>query len=142
MSEAVLRTRDQIAADCLQQMQELAREISASMDAIASNAMSRFQESVAAQELLCSSIAAMASTVGGEFRPIVQPAFSGVDAGIDSRIRAASKEICELNLQYAALLRHSGKSIAVLTALYKSRTEQFQEAHGSRLKYQTWSCEM
>jgi hypothetical protein len=142
MSEAALRTRDQIAADCLQQMQELAREITASMDAIASNAMPRFQESVATQEMLCSSIAAMASTVGEGFRPSVQPALSGVDAGIESRIRAASNAICELNLQYAALLRHSGKSIAVLTALCKSRTGQFQEAHGSRFKYQTWSCEM
>jgi hypothetical protein len=142
MSEAALRTRDQIAADCLQQMQELAREISASMDAIASNAMPRFQESVATQEMLCSSIAAMANTVGEGFRPSAQPALSGVDATIESRIRAASKAICELNLQYAALLRHSGKSIAVLTALYRSHTGQFQEAHGSRLKYQTWSCEM
>ena len=142
MSEAALQARDQIAADCLQQMQELAREISASMDAIASNAMPRFQESVATQEMLCSSISAMASTVCEGFGSSVQPALSGVDAAIESRIRAASKAICELNLQYAALLRHSGKSLAVLTTLYKSRTGQFQEARGPRLKHQTWSCEM
>jgi hypothetical protein len=142
MSEAVLRTRDQIAADCLQQMQELAGEISASMDAIASNAMPRFRESVARQEMLCSSVAAMANSVGGGFRPSGQPVLAGIDSAIESRIRAASNAICELNLQYAALLRHSGKSIAVLARLYRSQTGQFQEAHGSRLKHQTWSCEM
>jgi negative regulator of replication initiation len=142
MSEAALRTRDQIAADCLQQMQELAREISASMDAIASNAMPGFQESVARQEMLCSSLAAMANTIGEGSRPSVQTLLPGIDATLESRIRAASKALCELNLQYAALLRHSGKFIAVLATLYRSQTGQFQEAHGSRLKYHTWSCEM
>lgn len=142
MSEAALRTRDQIAADCLQQMQELACEISASMDAIASNAMPGFKESVARQEMLCSSLAAMANTIGKDVRPSVQTFLHGIDATLESRIRAASKDLCKLNLEYAALLRHSGKSIVVLATLYRSHTGQFQEARGSRLKYQTWSCEM
>jgi len=142
MSEIVLSTRDQIAEDCLQQMQALAIEISVSMDAIVSNSMPAFQDSVARQEMLCSSVAGMANTVGGGFGTSIQPIISGVDATIESKIRAASNELCELNLQYAALLRHSGKSLAVLTTLYKSRTGQFQEARGPRLKHQTWSCEV
>jgi hypothetical protein len=123
-------------------MQELAHEISSSMDAIAANAMPEFQESVARQEMLCSSVAAMANAVGIQFLPSAQPLHAGIDATIGSKICAASKAISELNSQYAALLRHSGKSIAVLASLYRSQTGQFQEARGSRLKYQTWSCEM
>jgi len=142
MSEAALRTRDQIAADCLQQMRELAREISASMEAIASNAMPEFQQSVAMQQMLCSSLAEMANTVGMDFRSSSRPILPGIDSATESRIRSASKALCELNLRYAALLRHSGRSIAVLATFYRSQSGQIQEARGSRLKYQTWSCEM
>jgi hypothetical protein len=142
MNDVALQTRDQIAAAFLQQMQEMAREISAAMDAIAGNAIPRFQESVVKQEMLCASLAAMANTASEGFPSSKSPLFSGIDAALDLKIRAASKAICELNLQYSALLKHSSRSIALLSLLCRSHTGQFQEARGPRLKHQTWSCEM
>ena len=142
MNNATLQSRDQIAASYLQQMQALAFEISVAMDAIAANALPKFQESVARQEMLCAGLASMANTVSNGFRALDHPLPSSADAEIQRKIRAASGAIRELNLQYAALLKHSGKSIALLALLCRSHQGQFQEARGSRLKHQTWSCQM
>jgi len=142
MNSAALQTRDLIAATYLQYLQELAFEISAATDAIAANAMSRFKESVAKQEMLCASLASMANTVSEGLRPSKEPTSPSIDSTIEKKIKAASETLRELNLQYAALLRHSGKSIALLALLCKSHTGQFQEARGPRSKHQTWSCEM
>ena len=142
MNDVALQTRDQIAAAYLQHMQELGHEISAAMDAIASNAIPEFQESVARQEMLCAGLAAMANTVGEGFSSSKEPKISGIDTAVEFKIRAASKAIRELNLRYAALLKHSSRSIALLVLLCRSYTGQTQEARGPRLKHQTWSCEM
>jgi hypothetical protein len=142
MNGEALPTRDQIAATYLQQLQALAAEISIATDAIAANALSSFQESVARQEMLCASLVKSASSVGESLRSSEQPSLSGIDSAIELKIRATSGTIRELNLQYAALLKHSGRSIALLASLCRSHTGQFQEARGPRLKHQTWSCEM
>ena len=142
MNQGTLQMRDQIAAIYLQQMQQLALEISGAMDAIAANTLPQFQESVARQEILCSNLAAMADTVSEGFRPAESHSPTGIDPSIERKIQAASDSIRELNLQYAALLKHSGKSIAMLSLLCNSHAGRFQEDRGTRLKRQTWSCEM
>jgi hypothetical protein len=142
MNGQALQTRDEIAARYLQQLQELAFEISAATDAIAANALPKLQESVAKQEMLCSNLAMLANSVSEGFRTSERTLPAHSDNSVELKIRAASKAISELNLQYAALLKHSGKSIALLASLCRSRTGDFQEAHGPRLKRQTWSCEM
>ncbi len=142
MNHGTLQTRDRIAATYLQQMQELAFEISVAMDAIATNQLSKLQESVARQEMFCAGLASMANTVSEGVRSSETPSRSGIDPSIERKIHAAGKAIRELNLQYAALLKHSGKSIALLSLLCNSHAGRFQEAREPRLKFQTWSCEM
>jgi hypothetical protein len=137
-----LQKRDRVANAYLQQLQALALEISAAMDAIAANALPRFQDSVAKQEMLCASLVAMANTVSEGLGLSEQPLLSCIDPAVALKIRATSGAIRELNLKYAALLKHSGRSIALLISLCRSHTGQFQEARGPRLKHQTWSCEM
>lgn len=142
MNHGTLQTRDQIAAMYLRQMQELAFEISAAMDAIAANKLSRLQECVARQEVLCANLSAMADTVSDGLRSAETPSRSGIEPSIERKIEAAGKAIRELNLQYAALLKHSGRSIALLSLLCNCQAGRFQEDRGTRLKRQTWSCEM
>ena len=142
MNLEALQKRDRVANAYLQQLQALALEISAAMDAIAANALPRFQDSVAKQEMLCASLVAMANTVSEGFGLSEQPLLSCIDPAAALKIRATSGAIRELNLKYAALLKHSGRSIALLISLCRSHTGQFQEARGPRLKHQTWSCEM
>jgi hypothetical protein len=142
MSAGARETRNEIAATYLQQLQELGHEILNAMEAIAANALPTFQESVAKQEMLCASLVSKADEVSKGFGSPEQPLFSSIDKAIEAKINAASRAIRDLNLQYAALLRHSGRTIALLSLLCKSHTGQFQEARGVRLKHQTWSCEM
>jgi len=141
ISEA-LQTRDQLAATYLRQLDALALELSVAMDAVASNALPRFQESVANQEMLCASLMIIANTVTEGLRFSQRPTPSGIEDAVERKIRATSGAIRELNLQYASLLKHSGRSIALLASLCRSHTGQFREAHGIRLKHYTWSCEM
>jgi hypothetical protein len=142
MNENAIQTHDQLAAAYLLQLQTLAFEISLAMDAIAANALTSFQESVAKQEMLCGVLANMANTISKRVTSPEQPLQVLSDSSVEPRIRATSEAIRGLNLQYAALLRHSGRSIAILASLCRTHTGQFQEARGPRSKRQTWSCEM
>jgi len=142
MNGEALQKRDQLSSSYLQQLQALAFELSVAMDAIASNALSRFQESVAKQEMLCAGLVTMANSVSEGLQTSEPALLPHIDTAVELKIRATSEAIRELNLQYAALLKHSGKSIALLLSLCRSHTGRFQEAHGPRLKHQTWSCEM
>ena len=142
MNDHAPASRDQLAAAYLQQMQALGREISISMDAIGANALPTLQESIAKQEMLCASLACMANEVSEGFRTSEPPSFSGIDSAVERKIGAARKALLDLNLKYAALLKHSGRTISLLSMLCKCHTGQFQEARGPRSKYQTWSCEM
>jgi uncharacterized protein YukE len=142
MIDKSVQPHDQLAATYLQQLQALAFEISVAMDAIAGNAVASFQESVAKQEMLCAVLATMANRIRNEVSSSEGPLMVSSDSSIERKIRATSGAIRELNLQYAALLKHSGRSIALLLSLCRSHTGQFQEARGPRSKRQTWSCEM
>jgi hypothetical protein len=142
MNDQAVQPRDQLAASYLQQLQALAFEISVAMDAIATNALTSFQQSIAKQEMLCAVLATMANTIRKEVRSSEQALLVSSDGSIERKIQATSGAIRELNLQYAALLKHSGRSIALLVSLCRSHTGQLQEAHGLRSKRQTWSCEM
>ncbi len=142
MNHGTLQTRDQIAATYLRQMRELAFEISAAINAIAENKLSKLQECIARQEVLCAELSISARTVGDGLCPADSSSRSGIDPSIGERIQAASKAVRELNMQYASLLKHSGRSIALLSLLCNCQAGRFQEERGPRLKRQTWSCEM
>jgi hypothetical protein len=126
-----LQTREEVATTYLQTLQALAAEMTAAMSAIAGNALSDLEDSVAKQEILCASLLSMKRTLPRESRSAAHrellPQLASVNA---------------LNQQYASLLKHSGRSIALLSALCQSHTGRSQEARGSRSKHQTWSCEM
>jgi hypothetical protein len=135
------RPDDELANAYLLQLQDLASEISRAMEAIAANTLTTFQESVARQEMLCHMIAGIAKTIRAKVWSPDQHLLVS-DRFLEARIRETSETIRRQNLQYAALLRHSGRSIALLASLCQSHTGQTQEARGPRLKRQTWSCEM
>jgi hypothetical protein len=133
--------RDDLGAVYLQQMQALASEITSAMEAIAGNALPRLEESVARQEMICASLKQMAGAVQQSLQTPQRALPEQMDEAVAAKIRAANGALQTLNLQYAALLKHSGRSIALLSSLCRTHTGQSQEARGARLKHQTWSCE-
>jgi hypothetical protein len=140
MNDEAVQTRDQLAASYLQHLQALAGEISVAMDAIAKNAIISFRESVDKQEMLCALLANLAVAHSKPVSSARPPVVS--DSPMAREIRAAITAIRDLNLRYATLLRHSGRSVELLLSLCRSHTGQLVEAAGSRSKRQTWSCEM
>jgi hypothetical protein len=142
MNDQAVQTHDQLAASYLQQLHALAFEISVAMDAIARNAVASFQESVAKQEMLCAVLANLANSISAPATSSERMPLGFSDNSVARKIQATTTVIRDLNLQYAALLKHSGRSIALLVSLCRSHTGQFQEAGLSRSKRQTWSCEM
>ena len=128
---SVLQAQTQPGATYLQQLEALASEIQTAIGAISANTLSTLEASIARQEMLCAGLASSQ-----------QPLPSALDPAVANRINSTSSAIRNLNLQYAALLKHSGRSIALLSALCKAHTGQSQEARGPRPKHQTWSCEM
>ena len=142
MSEGACKTANETAASYLQQLQQLGHEISNAMSAIAADSLPMLRESVAKQEMLCDCLTTMAGKVGNVVTAPERPSLSSIDKALEARIRAANGAIRELNLQYSALLRHSGRSIALLSLLCKSHAGQIREERGPGLKRQTWSCEM
>lgn len=140
MTEDSLQGRERLAATYLEQLLELASEISAAAEAISANRMQDFRECVDKQEMLCAGLASMVSLVGGFMGTETSDRPQGVDPMLAKRIRAACKEIKNLNFKYEALLKHSGRSIVQLSLLCKSQTGQVLSAFPS--KHQTWSCEV
>jgi hypothetical protein len=126
-----LQPREEFPSNYLQTLQALAAEMNIAMAAIAGNALSALEASVAKQEMLCATLTSMKRAVPVELRASAHRALLPQLAAVNT-----------LNLQYASLLKHSGKSIALLSALCQSHTGRSQEARGPRLKHQTWSCEM
>jgi hypothetical protein len=112
------------------------------MDAIAGNALSTLEESVAKQEIICARLSAMAKSADVSLRSLPVSIPRCLDGSVEFKIVTASAAIRTLNLQYASLLKHSGRSIRLLTSLCRSHSGQIQEDRGHRLKRQTWSCEM
>src|SRR5277367_4991359 len=117
MNDEAVQTHDQLGASYLQQLQALAFEISVAMDAIARNAITSFRESVAKQEMLCAVLANLANTIGVPTSLSEPLPLRLSDDSVAQKIGATTTAIRDLNLQYAALLKRSGRSIALLVSL-------------------------
>jgi hypothetical protein len=142
MKDQRFEVRDDQAVSYLAQLEALASEIDIAIRAIATNALANLQASVAKQEILCNSLAMMASTAGISL-PSSEPQLPlAGDVLIEDRINATIRKIRDLNLQYASLLKHSGRSIAILASLCRSHTGRFDDVVGANWKRQTWSCEV
>jgi hypothetical protein len=138
----VAQDRDLKAAEYLQSLRSMTRELERAMQAIAGNALTDFEESIDKQQLLSARLAGLADDLCVPLE--TQPAIARVSIDDDMlrQIRAADDTLQSLNRRYAALLQHSSRSIALMASLFSSFQGQIQEDSGPRLKQQTWSCQM
>jgi len=146
MTTAGVQDRELKAADYLQSLRSMTRELERAMQAIASNALPDLEESIDNQQLLSARIAGLANDLADtlcvplEQKPAI--AVAAIDEDMAKQIRTANDTLQKLNRRYAALLQHSSRSLALMSQLFSSFQGQFQEASGPRLKHQTWSCQM
>jgi hypothetical protein len=142
MTAAGVHDRDRKAAEYLQSLRSLTSELERAMQAIARNALSEFEESIDSQQILSARLSKLADDLCVPLQ--ANPAISraSIDDDLMCQIRAADDTLQKLNLRYAALLKLSSRSVALMASLFSSFQGQFQEASGPRLKHQTWSCQM
>lgn len=137
-----VQDRNQMAAEYLQLLGSLASELERAMHAIAENALADLEGSVANQQDLSSRLTLLVNQICIPLEAEATGSQVSVDESLMGQIRSASDSLQILNKRYAALLQHSSRSVALMTALFNSLRGQIKEAPGPRLKYQTWSCQV
>jgi hypothetical protein len=130
------------AAEHLQSLRSLAAELERAMQAISSNALSDLEDSVANQQILTARLGQLTDDLCVPLEADPHTSQAALDDDLMSQIHAASDTLQMLNRRYAALLKHSSRSVALMASLFTSFQGQFQEASGPRLKHQTWSCQI
>lgn len=126
----------------LQLLRLLAFELDRGMEAISQNSLTALEDSVANQEVFSTRLAELADDLslfeqGAPASHQVPP-----DAGLISEIASASSAVQNLNRRYAALIRLSSESVALMVSLFTSFQGHMREGSGASLRYQTWSCQM
>jgi hypothetical protein len=142
MNSGDAQMRNRKAAEYLQLLGALAAELEKAMNAIARNALQDLEESIVNQQALSSRLTLLVNQICVPLRTEAATSQPDIDDEIMGQIRNASNSLQQLNRRYAALLQHSSRAVAQMVALFNSVRGQIQEASGSRLKVQTWSCQM
>ena len=110
------RAREQ--KEYLTRVRALSQALTSAISAIEGNDLLQLQNSIAAQENLCSEL------TGGGWLPLslAEKKTSGTPAAtaLPPEIRAAHLELARLNRAYAALLRRAQHSAALLSTLYRN----------------------
>ena len=142
MNSGQHQTRAELANAYQQQLQALGYEIRVAMQAIVSNSLEALESSVASQQVISNQLAKLAKRLSEQLNSTDNLPEAFPSGPVEEKVQTTGRAIHELNAQYAALLKHSGRSIALLSSLCRSHAGQFPEARGTGLKRQTWSCHM
>ena len=142
MTTAGVQDRDLKAAEYLQSLRSLSNELERAMQAIANNSLPELEESIETQQALSAQLSILADDLCLPLEANAEVSQARIDEDMKQQIRAAGDSLQKLNQRYAALIRHSSRSLALMASLFSSFQGQLQEASGPRLKYQTWSCQM
>ena len=126
----------------LEATHSLLHELERAMLAISRNGLTDLEESLAAQELLTLRLRGLRpqSSVFSDTQP--ECLRSALDKEMATELVRAQTELQAVNRVYDAVLGYSTHSAALMKSLLGSGQGKFQEASGSRSKYQTWSCRM
>ncbi len=140
-SSRLAQDREHLAAEYLRVLQEFSSEIDTATHAITRNALNELEESVRRQESLSlrlrESVAAISAGLEGS-----GPLFGAGDhPALEKQIRSAMNRFQQLNLRYAALLKHSSQSVSLMSSLCKTFGSELLPAAGTQTKHQTLSCE-
>jgi len=134
------QTRNGAAAEHLELLRSLARELERAMEAIACNRLGELEDSIATQQELSDRLTGLAHDRRAALLARTSPAAELTNDELGQQIHGAAGELEKLNLRYSILLEHSSRSVAQMASLFRSFQGQFQEDSGVRLKHQTLSC--
>lgn len=127
-----------LAAEHLELLRALARELERAMSAMVANDIAEFEDSIAQQQTLSLRLIQLV----GEQKNSVSLDPDLIDVGLKQQMRAAAVALDSLNRRYAALLQYAGRSVAMMVSLLRSFQGELQEGAGARAHHATWSCQV
>jgi hypothetical protein len=142
MTDAHFQDQSLPAAEYLQLIRSLTREVEAAIYAISRNALLDLEESIADQQALSAHLHKMRGELPFSYNGNATLFRVCADRELEIQIVSATKALQKQTREYAALLAHSSRSAALMVSLLRSFKNQFQEASGRGSQYQTWSCQM
>ncbi|MGA2849191.1 MAG: hypothetical protein ABSE46_09355 [Terracidiphilus sp.] len=142
MTTVVTQDRNRNAAEYLRLLVALREELDKAMGAIANNALTQFEDSIACQQLLSARLVVLADELAVPLATDHEASPVPIDDNLMQQILIAGDSLQKLNRTYAALLHHSSRSTSLMVSFFASARGQIQEASGPRSKHQTWSCQM
>jgi hypothetical protein len=142
MNSTGVQDRNGKLVEYLELLRSLAEELDRAMHAIAQNSLAPLEDSVANQQALAARLHELANELGQPAQRGSSTSLGKGDEGLMSQIRGASETLQTLNQRYSALLKLSSHSVGLMVSLFSSFRGQIQEGAGTRLKHQTWSCQV
>jgi hypothetical protein len=142
MISNAIQDRNGMLEEYLQLLHSMAFELERAMSAITQNSAPAFEESLANQEVFSTRLVELADDLARVREVNVPAPLAEGDDGLFDQIQSASVALQSLNRRYSALLKFSSRSVALMVSLFSSFQGQLQEGTGSRLKVQTWSCQV
>jgi len=125
----------------LAQVHALSQAVASAITAIEKNDLQRLESQVAEQETICSRLLSV-----GEPSPLTATtlAASGdtLDAHLQQEIRQAHMALAQLNQVYSLLLKRSQRSLALISALYRSHREGYGCGFSELSQRHSLSCEV
>lgn len=128
----------------LQCLDALRLEIANAIGAIAANALDRLQDSIAKQETLCFRLQILAAADAADRREALGRATysqAAKPALLHRESQESYRMLCAISLEYAAVLRHSGKTITLLDSLCRGYLGAFPSVSGGESDRPMWFCE-
>lgn len=126
----------------LQLLRSMAFELERAMSAISQNSIKALEDSVANQEAFSTRLLELAESLSEPSQQDSRGFPVAGDERLMRQVKVADDNLQALNRRYSALLKFSSHSVAMMVSLFSSYQGKIEEDPGSRLKHQTWSCQV
>lgn len=140
MISTIVQDRNGKLEEYLQLLHSMAFELERAMTAISQNSIKALEDSLANQEAFSTRLLELAESLSEPSRQDLHDDPVAEGESLMREVKAASDALQALNRRYAALLKFSSHSLAMMVSLFSSYQGRLQEDPGARLKLQTWSC--
>lgn len=140
MISTIVQDRNGKLEEYLQLLHSMAFELERAMTAISQNSIKALEDSLANQEAFSTRLLELAESLNEHGRQDTRDHPIAGDESLARQVKVAGDALQSLNRRYAALLKFSSHSVAMMVSLFSSYQGRLQEDPGARLKLQTWSC--
>lgn len=134
------RTAEQL--EHLAQVRALTQAIASAISAIEKNNLRQFQDHLAIQETICNRLGAIKPALPSSTTTSKESVAENPDSQLQREIIDAHLALAQLNRVYAALLRRTTKSVALVAALYRSYGAGYVRGPAPLPPHRSWSCEV